>query len=78
MSRTKSAKGGGATPLPPLLCPRCGKPASAKHFKRYKACAAVVARLRAMLNVSQRKRVVPGPGRGHKKPASKKPGGTKS
>jgi hypothetical protein len=47
----------------PLACPRCGEEASAAHFKTHPACASVVARLRAMLNCSRRKRVVAGPGR---------------
>jgi len=61
-----------------VACPRCGKPASAQHFKENETCAAMVARLRAMLNVSQRKHVVAGPGRpkGSKTKAQKK-GATK-
>ena len=63
--RARSTKGGHRAPTT-LPCPRCGKDASAAHFKRNKACAAYVARLRAMLNVSQRRRVVAGPGRPRK------------
>jgi hypothetical protein len=66
--------GGKVEGAAPLLCPRCGQVASAAHFKSHKGCAAVVARLRAMLNVSQRKRAVAGPGR----PKGSKTGGGKS
>ena len=60
MKPRETAKGGAAGSLP---CPRCGKPASAQHFKKRAKCAAIVAKLRGMLNVAQRKRVVAGPGR---------------
>ena len=62
MSRTKEPNGGPQGPLP-LACPNCGLPASADHFKESRDCADVAARLRAMLNVSQRKHAVAGPGR---------------
>jgi hypothetical protein len=72
MTAKRSGEGGENPPIP---CPRCGQQASAHHFKTHKRCAAYVARLRAMLNVSHRKRVVAGPGRPRKKPKPPTDGG---
>ena len=57
---TTKRDGGGESPL---RCPGCRAIASAQHFKENEHCAAIVAKLRGMLNVAQRKHAVAGPGR---------------